>query len=66
MKLLIMNFASLANDDTTSDLVIRPEYYIIVSEQVVCDYSSYQRTMLHSACSTYTKAYLTELLHEGL
>jgi hypothetical protein len=63
---LIMNFASLANDDTTSDLVIKPEYYITVSEQAVCDYSSYQCTMLHSACSVYTKVYLIDLLHEVL
>jgi hypothetical protein len=66
MKQLIMIFVSLANDDTTSDLVIKPKYCIIISKQVVCDYSSYQRNMVHSTCSIYTKAYPIELLHEGL
>jgi hypothetical protein len=44
------NFASLTTDDTTSDLVIKPDNFITVSERAVCDYSSYQCTLLHYAC----------------
>jgi hypothetical protein len=63
---LNMSFASLTSDDTTSDLVMKPDYFITISERAVCDYSSYQCTLLHSACSVYIEAYLIDLLHKGL
>ena len=64
---LIMMFSSLANDDTTSDLVIKPEYYITENVQHVCEFSCCGCicTILDSAWTIVTKAYFIDLPHEA-